>query len=72
VEDGVTGFLVAPGDAAALAGAVSVLAACPELRAAQGVAARAAVLGRTWPLRCEELAGHYEAVLGVAAVGALA
>jgi phosphatidylinositol alpha 1,6-mannosyltransferase len=72
VEDGVTGFLVAPGDAAALAGAVSVLAARPELRAAQGVAARAAVLGRTWPLRCEELAGHYEAVLGVAAVGASA
>jgi phosphatidylinositol alpha 1,6-mannosyltransferase len=72
VEDGVTGFLVTPGDAAALAGAVSVLAASPELRAAQGVAARVAVLGRTWPLRCEELAGHYEAALGVAAVGASA
>jgi phosphatidylinositol alpha 1,6-mannosyltransferase len=72
VEDGVTGFLVTPGDAAALAGAVSVLAASPELRAAQGVAARVAVLGRTWPLRCEELASHYEAALGVAAVGASA
>jgi phosphatidylinositol alpha 1,6-mannosyltransferase len=69
VEDGVTGFLVAPGGAAALAGAVSMLAASPELRAAQGVAARVAVLDRTWPLRCEELAGHYEAALGVAAVG---
>jgi phosphatidylinositol alpha 1,6-mannosyltransferase len=72
VEDGVTGFLVAPGDAAALAGAVAGLAANPELREAQGVAARVAVLGRTWPLRCEELAGHYEAALGVAAVGASA
>jgi len=70
VEDGVTGFLVAPGDAAALADAVAVLAASPELRAAQGVAARVGVLGRTWPLRCEELTGHYEATLGVAAVGA--
>lgn len=72
VEDGVTGFLVAPGDAAALAGAISMLAVNPELRAAQGASARAAVLGRTWPLRCEELTGHYEAALGVAAVGALA
>lgn len=69
VEDGVTGFLVAPGDAAALADAVSTLAASPGLRAAQGIAARRAVLGRTWPLRCAELTGHYEAVLGVAAVG---
>jgi len=72
VEDGVTGFLVAPGDAAALARAVSALAASPELRALQGGAARQAVLGRTWPLRCEELTGHYEAVLGIAAVGVLA
>lgn len=72
VEDGVTGFLVAPGDAAALAGAISMLAVNPELRAAQGASARAAVLGRTWPLRCEELTGHYEAAIGVAAVGALA
>jgi phosphatidylinositol alpha 1,6-mannosyltransferase len=69
VEDGVTGFLVTPGDAAALAHAVSALSASPGLRAALGTAARQAVLGRTWPLRCEELAAHYEAVLGVATVG---
>ena len=69
VEDGVTGFLVAPGDAEALGRAVSVLAASPALCAAQGVAARVAVLGRTWPLRCDELAGHYEAALGVTPVG---
>jgi len=68
VEDGVTGFLVAPGDAEALGRAVSMLAASPALRAGQGVAARVAVLGRTWPLRCDELAGHYEAALGVTPV----
>jgi phosphatidylinositol alpha 1,6-mannosyltransferase len=72
VEDGVTGLLVAPGDAAALAGAVSALAVSPGLRAAQGKAARQAVLGRTWPLRCEELIRHYEAVLAVATVGVAA
>jgi len=64
VADGETGFLVPPGDAGALAGAVAVLAAAPELRAAQGRSARLAVLHRSWPARCEELAGHYLAVLG--------
>jgi phosphatidylinositol alpha 1,6-mannosyltransferase len=63
VDDGVTGFLVAPGDAAALAGAVARLAADPVLRAAQGKAARLAVAGRTWPARGDELIGHYLAVL---------
>lgn len=29
------------------------------------VAARRSVLGRTWPVICEELVGHYEAVAGV-------
>jgi phosphatidylinositol alpha 1,6-mannosyltransferase len=65
VQDGVTGFLVAPGDAAALAGAVTELVASPRLRAAQGAAARLAVLGRTWPRRCAELTSHYQAALGV-------
>jgi phosphatidylinositol alpha 1,6-mannosyltransferase len=66
VDDGVTGFLVDPGDAAALARAVSRLAADPALRAAQGQAARIGVLGRTWPARCGELIGHYQAVLEAA------
>jgi phosphatidylinositol alpha 1,6-mannosyltransferase len=69
VQDGVTGFLVVPGDAAALAHAVSALSTRPGLRAALGMAARQAVLGRTWAQRCEELTGHYEAVLGIATVG---
>ncbi len=72
VDDGVTGFLVPPCDAAALAGAVSALAASPRLRSAQGAAARRAVLGRTWSRRCAELTSHYQAALGVVRVGALA
>jgi phosphatidylinositol alpha 1,6-mannosyltransferase len=72
VEDGVTGFLVPPGDQAALAGAVSRLVGSPELRAAQGAAARLAVLGRTWPRRCAELITHYDAAIGMVAVGAAA
>jgi phosphatidylinositol alpha 1,6-mannosyltransferase len=64
VDDGKTGFLVPPEDAGALADAVSVLTASDELRHAQGRAARLAVLGRSWPARCDELIGHYEAVLG--------
>ncbi len=73
VRDGVTGFLVPPGDPAALASAVTELAASPRLRTAQGAAGRRDVLSRTWPARCEELVGHYEAVLGgvPAGIGAL-
>jgi phosphatidylinositol alpha 1,6-mannosyltransferase len=66
VQDGVTGFLVAPGDPGALAGPVAALAADPVLRAAQGRAGRQMVLGRSWPVRCDELIGHYRAVLGAA------
>jgi phosphatidylinositol alpha 1,6-mannosyltransferase len=64
VRDGVTGFLVKPGDAGALADAVATLLADPALRAAQGAAARQMVLNRTWPVMCDQLIGHYAAVLG--------
>ena len=68
VEDGVTGFLVTPGDSDALAKATSELAADWHLRVAQGHAARRGMLGRTWPALGDELIGHYEAVLGRAGV----
>jgi phosphatidylinositol alpha 1,6-mannosyltransferase len=64
VRDGVTGFLVRPNDAGAFADAVALLAADPTMRAAQGAAGRKLVLGRTWPVLCNELIGHYAAVLG--------
>jgi phosphatidylinositol alpha 1,6-mannosyltransferase len=63
VADGVTGFLVTPGDAGALAVAVAKLAAEPALRAEQGHAARLAMAGRTWTARGDELIEHYQAVL---------
>jgi phosphatidylinositol alpha 1,6-mannosyltransferase len=63
VQDGVTGFLVTPGDPAALAGAVARLAADPLLRAAQGRAGRQAVLSRSWPVMCDQLIDHYQAAL---------
>ncbi|MBO0831357.1 MAG: glycosyltransferase family 1 protein [Actinobacteria bacterium] len=66
VRDGVTGFLVTPADAGALADAVATLLADPDLRASQGAAARHMVLGRTWPVMCDQLIGHYGDVLGAA------
>jgi phosphatidylinositol alpha 1,6-mannosyltransferase len=64
VEDGVTGFLVTPGDPDALAHAVAALASDWQLRTAQGHAARKSMLTRSWPAKGDELIGHYEAVLG--------
>jgi phosphatidylinositol alpha 1,6-mannosyltransferase len=64
VDDGVTGFLVPPGDAGAFAAAVARLAADPAARAAFGAAGRRKVLGRSWAALTEELIGHYAAVLG--------
>jgi phosphatidylinositol alpha 1,6-mannosyltransferase len=66
VRDGVTGFLVAPGNAPALAGAVARLSADQTLRAAQGRAGRQMVLGRSWPALCDELIEHYVDVLSAA------
>ena len=65
IRDGVTGFLVKPGSARALAEAVATLLADPVRRAAQGAAARQMVLGRTWPVMCDQLLGHYSDVLGI-------
>ena len=64
VDDGVTGYLVPPGDPDAFTDAVARLAADPALRAAFGAAGRHKVLGRTWAALTDELIGHYAAVLG--------
>ncbi len=63
VQDGVTGFLVRPCDAAALAAAVARLVVDPALRAAQGKAGRQMAQGRTWPVLGDELIWHYLDVL---------
>jgi len=67
VDEGVTGFLVPPGDGDALAAAAGRLAAEPALRAAMSEAARRRVLGRSWSALVDELIGHYRTVLGAGA-----
>jgi phosphatidylinositol alpha 1,6-mannosyltransferase len=64
VEDGVTGYLVPPGDPDAFTAAVARLAADPAAREAFGAAGRRKVLSRTWPALTEELVGHYAAAMG--------
>jgi phosphatidylinositol alpha 1,6-mannosyltransferase len=66
VESGRTGFLVPPGSGGAIAAAVAVLARDPEVRREYGLAARAAVEGRTWPAVVDELIGHYHGALSPA------
>ena len=63
VDHGVTGYLVPPGNGAAIAAAVARLAADPGLRADLGGAARRHVLTRDWSAVGDALIGHYEAVL---------
>jgi phosphatidylinositol alpha 1,6-mannosyltransferase len=67
VDDGVTGFLIPPGDDDALAVAVTRLAANQPLRSAMGEAGRHRMLGRSWSALVDELIGHYAAVIGAAA-----
>jgi phosphatidylinositol alpha 1,6-mannosyltransferase len=62
VADGETGYLVPPGDPAALTAAVARLAADPARRARFGEAARRRVQRRTWSALTDELLGHYAAV----------
>jgi phosphatidylinositol alpha 1,6-mannosyltransferase len=61
VVPGRTGFLVPDGDDGMLRRAVCTLAD-PGLRQRFGAAARASVVGRTWPAVCDELLVHYAAV----------
>jgi phosphatidylinositol alpha 1,6-mannosyltransferase len=66
VDHGRTGFLLPAHDddrfAAALRSTVEYLMGDAALRQRMAVAARSAVLGRTWPAVCEELVGHYHQV----------
>jgi phosphatidylinositol alpha 1,6-mannosyltransferase len=64
VHHGVTGYLVPPLSADALAGAVADLVADPARRAEFGAAGRRRVAGRTWAVLGDELIDHYHAVLG--------
>jgi phosphatidylinositol alpha 1,6-mannosyltransferase len=64
VQPGRTGFLVPPGDGAAIASAVASLAADPVRRRHFGAAARGAVEANTWSAVGDELIAHYRAVCG--------
>jgi phosphatidylinositol alpha 1,6-mannosyltransferase len=65
IRHGVNGWLFPARRPDLLRGAVAELAADPAARAAMGRAAQASVEERTWPRLCDELLGHYGAVLGV-------
>jgi phosphatidylinositol alpha 1,6-mannosyltransferase len=67
VADGVSGYLVPPGDGSALAAGVARLAADPALRARMSEAARRQVLGRSWAALTSELIDHYTAVIAARA-----
>ncbi|MEV6305674.1 glycosyltransferase family 1 protein [Actinoplanes sp. NPDC051861] len=64
VSHGRTGYLVPPHSGADFTAAIAHLAANPPLRQDFGVAARAAVEGRSWSAIGDELINHYRAALG--------
>ncbi len=74
IDDGVEGFLVPPGDAAALAVAIEKLALDPALRARMSIAARAKAMSFSWD-RCidsyERLLFEEDAMAGVGRTKAL-
>jgi phosphatidylinositol alpha 1,6-mannosyltransferase len=63
VDDAVTGYLVPPGSAEAIARPVARLAGDAGLRAAQGQAARQKMLTRSWSAIGDKLISHYAEVL---------
>jgi phosphatidylinositol alpha 1,6-mannosyltransferase len=67
VDEGITGYLVPPGDGDALAARVARLAADPALRARMGEAGRRKVLGRGWAALTGELIDHYADVIAARA-----
>jgi phosphatidylinositol alpha 1,6-mannosyltransferase len=64
VTHGRNGLLVPPGDSAALASAVAMLAADAPLRRRYAANARPSVEGRDWAAIVDDMIGHYEAVTG--------
>jgi phosphatidylinositol alpha 1,6-mannosyltransferase len=70
VDDGTTGFLYRPGDAADLASSVDVLHADPDRRHRMGLAARDAVADRSWRSVNELLVRHYREVIAARAARA--
>jgi phosphatidylinositol alpha 1,6-mannosyltransferase len=70
VTPGVTGALVPPGDAGAIADAVVALAADPIARKEYAEAARAWVADRSWAAVGDELINHYASVLAGPAIAA--
>jgi phosphatidylinositol alpha 1,6-mannosyltransferase len=72
VTPGVTGTLVPPGDAAAVAAAVVALAADPIALKEYAEAARASVADRGWAAVGDELLNHYAAVLAGPSIAELA
>jgi phosphatidylinositol alpha 1,6-mannosyltransferase len=67
VDDGRTGYLVPPFEAAGFTAAIADLVADPEKRAAFGAAGRVSIEGRSWPAVGEELLDHYRDVMDVTA-----
>jgi phosphatidylinositol alpha 1,6-mannosyltransferase len=63
VRPGHNGLLYPPDDPAAMRAAVTTLAADAPLRIRMGGHARLSVHGRDWTGICDQLIGHYEAVL---------
>ena len=64
VDHGLTGYLVAPGDAGALAAAVARLTGEPRLRLTMGREGREKMMGRSWRALGDQLIAHYSAVVG--------
>ncbi|MHC1558449.1 glycosyltransferase family 4 protein [Actinomycetospora sp. C-140] len=65
VDPGRTGWLYDPADPGdGIVGRVAAWRDDPDGRRAAGAAGRRAVADRTWPSVCEDLLGHYAAVLG--------
>ncbi|HEX4400927.1 MAG TPA: glycosyltransferase family 1 protein [Galbitalea sp.] len=63
VDHGTTGYLYHPGDDLELRATVELLARDPALRARLGAAGRRSVLSRSWTTICDQLMGHYDAVI---------